>query len=32
MSRDIGRSNPRAAGDISISIRTRDAATMADKT
>jgi hypothetical protein len=32
MSRDIGRSNLRAAGQISVSIPTRDAAIMADKT
>jgi hypothetical protein len=32
MSRDIGRSNPRAAGHVSVSIRSRDAASMADKT
>jgi hypothetical protein len=31
MSRDIGRSNPRAAGHILVSIPSRDAASMADK-
>jgi hypothetical protein len=31
MSRDIGRSNHRAPGHISVSIPTRDAASMADK-
>jgi hypothetical protein len=32
MSRDIGRSNQHAAGNISVSIRTRDAANIAGKT
>jgi hypothetical protein len=32
MSRDIGRSNQRAAAHISVSIRTRDAASVADET
>ena len=32
MSRDVGQSNPRAAGNISISIPTRDVANIARKT
>jgi hypothetical protein len=32
MSRDIGQSNQRAPGHISVSIPTRDAASMVDKT